>query len=378
MASRNYGMAYDTPYNERLLSILEKYDRERDTNGEPDYFHETMEGGAYLGPDGQVHTSKSLRLHPHLSHPLMGAMSREMGGGFNLGKAFKSVGRTLAPVGRALAPVGRAVGQAGMDVARDVGKYALQEGQRTATSKGKEYVDAYLSGMGVMSGGLRPPGMVSPFVHSVTPGHMVAPGTMSSYPVYNAVEMRAMNGGQCCGCAGMCGGMAKPVEVVKEVVEVLKKRGRPKKGGFGLKDVGKAMKKVGKFATSPEALPLELMLVGAGKKRGRPKKGGFSMKDVGKALGSVGKSVGSVALDVGKNVATEMAKDAIKSYAMGATKSGKGMEGVGVMKKGAGVKSGGVDGRKARAEIVKKIMKEKGLKMVDASKYVKEHGLYKK
>lgn len=34
------------------------------------------------------------------------------------------------------------------------------------------------------------------------------------------------------------------------------------------------------------------------------------------------------------------------------------------------------DGRKKRAEIVKKVMKEKGLKMIEASKYVKEHKLY--
>lgn len=40
--------------------------------------------------------------------------------------------------------------------------------------------------------------------------------------------------------------------------------------------------------------------------------------------------------------------------------------------------AGKVDGRKARAEVVKKIMKEKGMKMIEASKYVKEHGLYKK
>jgi len=39
--------------------------------------------------------------------------------------------------------------------------------------------------------------------------------------------------------------------------------------------------------------------------------------------------------------------------------------------------SGG-DGRKKRAEIVKKIMAEKGMKMIEASKYVKEHNLYKK
>lgn len=43
---------------------------------------------------------------------------------------------------------------------------------------------------------------------------------------------------------------------------------------------------------------------------------------------------------------------------------------------GAG-KSGGSDGRKKRAEIVKKVMKEKGMKMIEASSYVKQHGLYK-
>jgi hypothetical protein len=33
-------------------------------------------------------------------------------------------------------------------------------------------------------------------------------------------------------------------------------------------------------------------------------------------------------------------------------------------------------GRSARAQIVKKVMAEKGLKLIEASKYVKEHGLY--
>lgn len=35
------------------------------------------------------------------------------------------------------------------------------------------------------------------------------------------------------------------------------------------------------------------------------------------------------------------------------------------------------DGRRRRADIVKKVMADKGLKMIAASKYVKEHGLYK-
>lgn len=34
------------------------------------------------------------------------------------------------------------------------------------------------------------------------------------------------------------------------------------------------------------------------------------------------------------------------------------------------------DGRRKRAEVVKKVMNEKGLSMIEASKYVKQHGLY--
>lgn len=40
--------------------------------------------------------------------------------------------------------------------------------------------------------------------------------------------------------------------------------------------------------------------------------------------------------------------------------------------------SGKSDGRSNRAEIVRNVMKEKGMKLIEASKYVKEHGLYKK
>ena len=40
--------------------------------------------------------------------------------------------------------------------------------------------------------------------------------------------------------------------------------------------------------------------------------------------------------------------------------------------------SGKPDGRSNRAEVVRKVMREKGMKLIEASKYVKEHGLYKK
>jgi len=72
--------------------------------------------------------------------------------------------------------------------------------------------------------------------------------------------------------------------------------------------------------------------------------GGYSFADLGKDLGLQ---------DVGK----EIVKDLITSSIKG------------------GAKSGGADKRKARGEIVKKVMREKGLSLPQASKYVKEHGL---
>jgi hypothetical protein len=44
--------------------------------------------------------------------------------------------------------------------------------------------------------------------------------------------------------------------------------------------------------------------------------------------------------------------------------------------KGRRAPAGPNDGRRKRAEIVKKVMAEKGIKMIEASKYVKEHNLY--
>jgi hypothetical protein len=54
------------------------------------------------------------------------------------------------------------------------------------------------------------------------------------------------------------------------------------------------------------------------------------------------------------------------------------MSGVKVYKKkGCGMSAGKkVDGRMKRAMIVKKVMKEQGLSLIDASKYVKAKGLY--
>jgi len=97
----------------------------------------------------------------------------------------------------------------------------------------------------------------------------------------------------------------------------------------------------------------------------------------------------------GKGAMTKKAHDDM--MAMVKKHEGKGMSGAGRMvgageleikhTMGAGVMDdrcsprakrvvGAGDGRRKRAEIVRRVMKEKGMKMIEASKYVKEHGLY--
>lgn len=242
MASRNYGVAYDTEYNRRLLDVLSKYDEIRDTNGEPDYIGR---GGRLIGG----------ARHPHLPHR----------------------------------------------------------------------VDMLDTGANMEGGQRRPPGMVMP-TNSRLNGNIRC-GTMATYPIYNALEMRAVERG------GM-------------------------DGGVSLKKIGKSLKPVGK-----------------------------TLKKIGKEAKPVVKEVWKEAKPIVTEVLKEAAKEGIKSYMKGGVKKPRGRPKRDTTYKpavmpdemvGLGVSSGGakVDGRKRRAEIVKKVMKEKGMKMVDASKYVKQHGLY--
>jgi hypothetical protein len=86
-----------------------------------------------------------------------------------------------------------------------------------------------------------------------------------------------------------------------------------------------------------------------------------------------------------KSVAEHMAKPAIRNSRRGSGKGGSFIESVPAsigLQEGVKVKSemkgsymsGGGKGK--RADIVKKVMKEKGISMIEASKYVKQHNLY--
>ena len=119
-----------------------------------------------------------------------------------------------------------------------------------------------------------------------------------------------------------------------------------KRGGKLVKipSLGKALKTA---ITHPDSLIKSKLGLGR-----QPKVGGKKFNFLN-AIKSVGHAVGE---PVGQATQALLAKEALGAVGLGRKTASR--------------------GRSARAEIVKKVMKEQGLKMIEASKYVKAHGLY--
>jgi len=143
------------------------------------------------------------------------------------------------------------------------------------------------------------------------------------------------------------------------------KRGRPKKGGDFLGSLGN----IGKQAFNDVIMPvgkevgkdmLKSYLTGKGK-RGRPKKEGG---DIGKDILSGLKEIAPIALPL----------------MMGLGKKPRGRPTKGgsaeLYPPVAGGKRGCKKGGSARGEMIKKVMKEHGLNLANASKFIKQHNLY--
>jgi len=103
--------------------------------------------------------------------------------------------------------------------------------------------------------------------------------------------------------------------------------------------------------------------------------------DFVKGIGSAVSTLAPVAMKVLPLLAAGKPKRGAASNSDTGAYNGEGLLG----QDGHGIRRGGrkkrapagpEDGRRKRAEIVRKVMAEKGLKMIEASKYVKEHGLY--
>lgn len=185
-------------------------------------------------------------------------------------------------------------------------------------------------------------------------------GNSPAYPPHNLSSGLAVNSGgaRYAGLDGAVGGMRHPADRCV--------------GGDFLDDVGNV---VGKLA------PLAPLLMGlGGRKKRASKKGGLSFGDIGNAISKVADKALPIVTPVLQKAGEEFIK---KKLGLGRMKKGGMHMPLGEMVEssvpmGAGVGCGMSGGKKVnkRAEIVKKVMREKGMKMIEASKYVKAHNLY--
>ena len=202
------------------------------------------------------------------------------------------------------------------------------------------------------------------------------PGNSVAYPPLSLpAGMQVDSGGSYAGVDGAIGGKYTAKKFFRDLGHGAKVVGKTALSGLKAIAKNKEVQAVGKellkegVKQGTKAL-IEYASSGAGRKKRASRKKGTDLAEVieetkgGKySVGKFFKDVGSVGKKIIKNpivkqVGKELLKEGLK-------------EGTKALLSGAGK-----GGRSARAEIVKKVMKEKGLKMIEASKYVKAHGLY--
>lgn len=226
----------------------------------------------------------------------------------------------------------------------------------------------------------RPPGMVEP--HGTTPKYVMA-NYAAGYPIYNGAEINEINGGN-----------------VWQDMNAWGKRNEPGLKKFG-KAVGDAAKKYGpavaKLAAKgavayfqPELLPF---VAGLGYKKPRKGKmknvnmeGGNIFEDMSRGFKQFGRTVGRETGKAGRTLdqfgrtVGRTAKQAAPAIGQFAKEQGinlaKALGKVAVdaaVKKATGGKMRNIS---ARGALIKKIMNEHGMSMIQASKYIKSNGLY--
>jgi hypothetical protein len=258
----------------------------------------------------------------------------------------------------------------------------------------------------------RPRGMVSPYTQP--PDKYIISGNRPLYPQFNSVELDALNNRKVGGGWGAVEGY-KPdnKKMTPEEAEAYVKRTgiklaitpRPRpmyrisnKPVFGRPDIIPKIDVMPRPAVMPNP---EIVLDGAGifgalAKTGAKQGAKYAVK--GAKLAVAGAKQGAkIAVMVASNpavqeVVKEIANDKeVQKAVIGQITTmikGKAAENVvedakdeelegGRIKKGKSPRSKGkTDGRAKRAEIVKQVMKQHNLKMIEASQYVKKHNLY--
>jgi hypothetical protein len=331
MADRTYDLLIDTPENRKIAETLRRYNNIKNTNGQPNYLWRV----------------------PHIS-----------------GTSLKG---------------GSCCSECKMTGGAMPNSVLLQMDERQTLQ--------------------RPRGMVSPYTQP--PAKYILSGNTPPYPQFNSTELDTLNNRKVGrGWGAVEGYNPDGTKMTKEQYEAYLKKPRPRpmyvgsdKPVFGRPDI----KRRPDVMPTPVMPTPEIVLEGSGAfsalatqglKQGAKTGAKYAVK--GAKLAVAGAKQGAkiavmvasnpIVQDVVKEIAsdkdiqkavigqiTTMIKGQATENVIEDAKDGE-LEG-GRIKKGKSPR-GKTDGRAKRAEIVKKVMKEKGLKMIEASKYVKANNLY--
>ena len=321
-------ITYDTGYNRKLKSLLDEMDAKHWNNGTSQY-HPSMMGykmsnfhGDYAGePSAKMMVGGGSHGDQHFVHS---------GNSPAYPPYMMSSGMLVNSGGARIGVDGAVGGYSLNDFGKDVGK--------TALDVGKQLLVAKLKGAGRRKkGGANIGDQIASIAKNLAPFAplLLAAGRPAPKSKADVVDALKDLG-------------AKKSHSLKKLKEIAMEGGKYTFGDFG-KDVGKTALDVGKQL-------LVAKLQGGRKKKKASKEGGINLKDV---IASAVPTVSNL---------VKSADPAVKNQVASAVKS--------VVSK---VKSSvGAGGRNKRAEIVKKVMKDRGVSMIQASSIVKKEGLYKK
>ena len=370
-------ITYDVPYNRKLVDMLHELDerhwRKAGTAYAPTMFSEKLgnfhgakigggspanqayilsgnspayppihlnsgmavhSGGAYAGIDGAVggYSFKDFlgdvgnvgKAVAPVALPLMMGLGRKKKGGSKVGDTIAGVAKTLAPFAPLLLGLGHPAPKKKMDIVNVLAPLGARKSH--TIKKLHEIVAPYKTATGGFSFGK----LMKDLGHTAS---SVGKAVVSN-PIVQDVGKDLLK-------EGLNMGKDALINYAKGSSTGAGRRRKKRGGGEG-----------GASLESMVEMVRPMAMVGTKGKGVR--KAGFSLGSIGKAIGSVGKSIVSnpVVQQVGKELLKEGVKEGVKALASGA------------------------GGRAKRAEIVKKVMREKGLSMIEASKFVKAHGLY--
>ena len=334
-----YNLTMDVPSNRDVVDRLRQMDEWIDlrpqyvaTNIQPDHFPNRMMVGGYQDRE-YLQSGTNNRNTPYNHFATMATPSAG------------SLKRIVHKVGKAAKPVAKWTYK---EVVQPVAREVRKEGTKQAVGLAKEMLkEAIMSAMesSAEGAGRKPRGC----------GRKPKSAGGNVYPSASAIHSSLRSAGE----VGNIAAVVRPAvqmhlpsdsqPIVPFVSQT--RRGRPKSAGAGsgggsggkfnlkkaLYKTGKVAKSVGVIAAR-EALPL--------------------------AIGALGQEFG-VPMPVGMAVGRMISKGALSENVTGVKGSGRKpkMTGCG-------------DGRAIRAAIVKKVMQERGVKMIEASKIVKAEGLY--